>query len=212
MGSTWHAIGRQFRHPTGVGGWAIGQAMRVINKRPLDATIAALDVGPDHHILDLGCGPGSGLARLAKIAMGGGVHGIDQSEAMVRMAVRRNRKVVDEGLVTVSCADFTDLPFEDDSLDRILACNVAYFWHDEEAIMAEIRRILRPGGTVAIFFTDAATMQSWPFAGPDTHRHFGWDELTAMVLRGGAAPESVSCEQFRLGEGMSGLILTARWG
>jgi SAM-dependent methyltransferase len=208
----WHAIGRQLRHPTGVGGWAIGQAMRVVNKRPLEATIAALNVGPADHVLDLGCGPGSGLALMATIARWGAVYGIDQSDAMVRMATRRNRKAVEKGLVAVSRADFAALPLEDDSVDRILACNVAYFWHDEQAVMAEIRRVLRPGGSIAIFVTEAATMQSWPFASADTHRHFCEDDMATMLHRGGADPEGIECSRLQLGDGITGLVVTAGWG
>ena len=60
------------------------------------------------------------------------------------------------------------LPFANGSVDKILAVNVAYFWCKPAAVL----RVLRPGGGVSIYVTDASAMRRWPFADLATHRLF----------------------------------------
>jgi SAM-dependent methyltransferase len=59
----------------------------------------------------------------------------------------------------VRVADVHELPFPDATFDRVLTVNTVYFWPDLQAALAEIRRILRPGGRLVIGIRDPKQMR-----------------------------------------------------
>ena len=87
-------------------------------------------------ILDLGCGDGQLTQRIA--AAGASVTGIDASPAMVAAARSRG--------IAVEEASAESLPFADRSFDAVFS-NAALHWvRNQDAMLAEVRRVLRPGG------------------------------------------------------------------
>jgi SAM-dependent methyltransferase len=98
--------------------------------------------------LELGCGPGANLWYLAR--EGFSVTGIDGSEVALRRAAAR---LAAEGLTAeLALGDATKLPWADDSFDCVLdiECVYANSFEDSRRIVAEARRVLRPGG---LFFS-----------------------------------------------------------
>lgn len=203
----WERIGHQLAHPQGWGGYAIGQMMRVANRTPIVRAIDALAVAPTHRVLDLGCGPGSSVAMLIRRAHRGQVHGVDHSPAMLRLAARRNRDRITAGRVVLDQARFEALPYADARFDRVLAANVCYFWRDLDAVACELMRVMRPGGRLAIYATDAATMRRWRFAGPDTHRHFDAGEMRRAFAALGVPDARIECRALRLFGGAQGTVM-----
>jgi ubiquinone/menaquinone biosynthesis C-methylase UbiE len=110
--------------------------------------LAALAIEPGHHVLDVGCGPGTDLAALAA-ATGptGAVFGIDQDPQMVAKARAR---MADQPIVQVRQADAHRLPFEADSIDRARTDRVLMHVTDPAAVLAELHRVLRPGGLLTL--------------------------------------------------------------
>ncbi|MFF3554727.1 methyltransferase domain-containing protein [Streptomyces tsukubensis] len=107
-----------------------------------------LRAGPGHTVLDLGCGPGTDLAALAgSVGPGGAVIGIDASREMVELARERT-----EGLATVDVrlADIHRLPLPDAGADRARTDRVLQHVEDPAAVLAEVRRVLRPGGRLVL--------------------------------------------------------------
>lgn len=91
---------------------------------------------PDERILDLGCGDGRLTLRIA--ATGADVTGVDASLAMVAAARARG--------ITADNASAESLPYQDASFDAVFS-NAALHWvRDHDAMMSEVRRVLRPGG------------------------------------------------------------------
>jgi ubiquinone/menaquinone biosynthesis C-methylase UbiE len=205
----WRAIGHQLRHPRGRAGWATGRFMRLVNIRPNNLAITALDVQPDDHVLELGCGPGHGLALLAARAPRGIVFGLDQSSEMVSQARAANRAAVRSGSVRLFQSRFEQLPFPDRSMDKVLAVNVAYFWQDSGRVLNEVRRVLRPGGLVSVYVTDAGTMRRWKFAEAETHRLFDLVSLGQTLYAGGFRAEGIVVEDVRVTRSIAGLVATA---
>ncbi|HTW62293.1 MAG TPA: methyltransferase domain-containing protein [Terracidiphilus sp.] len=95
-----------------------------------------LNSRPGERILDLGCGDGQLTLRLA--ASGAQVTGADLSPEMAAAARARG--------VDAQVANAEALPFEDASFDAVFS-NAALHWvRDQDAMLAEVRRVLRPGG------------------------------------------------------------------
>lgn len=99
---------------------------------------------PDHVVLDIGCGTGSLVLRLADGAQQ--VHGLDLSSEMVRIA-RHKTEVQGVDNATFHVGPFDDeVPFDDASLDGLCAYSLLHLLEDREAALARIFRLLKPGG------------------------------------------------------------------
>ena len=98
--------------------------------------VAWLDAQAGERILDLGCGDGQLSARLA--ACGAKVTGADASPEMAAAARARG--------IAVELATAERLPFADASFDAVFSNAVLHWVRDQDAMMDEVRRVLRPGG------------------------------------------------------------------
>ncbi len=204
--SAWTYLGRQLRHPSGLGASVLAPVMALVNRRPNRVAIDALAVAPSDTVLELGFGPGHALRTLIAMASAGRVLGIDHSAAMLARAARRNRAAIGAGRLELRQARFDALPWGAQSVDKILAVNVAYFFGADGADLREARRVLRPGGTMAIYVTERTSMARWAFASAETHRRFDRDELMMLLLRGGFASDEVTIAPIAIPPGIRGLL------
>ena len=101
-------------------------------------------------ILDVGCGGGMTVARLAIIATEGKTYGIDYSEESVAASRRANRQGVAAGRVEILPGSVSHLPFPDQMFDLVTAVETHYYWPDLNADMREVLRVLQPGGALII--------------------------------------------------------------
>jgi SAM-dependent methyltransferase len=107
-------------------------------------------IGRDFAILDAGCGGGATVSRLAAIAPEGRVFGIDFANGSVAVSRRKNAALIAAGRVDIRKASVSRLPFDADTFDLVTAIETHYYWPDLAASMREIRRVLKPGGTLII--------------------------------------------------------------
>lgn len=104
------------------------------------------DLNERSHVLDVGCGAGSTACIIAE-RYGAYVQGIDISEVMISKAEDRANKLGMTDKVTFRVADVYELPFEDDSFDVVIIESVLLpLPGDKKKAMAEMVRVLRPGG------------------------------------------------------------------
>ncbi|MBI2526894.1 MAG: methyltransferase domain-containing protein [Candidatus Rokubacteria bacterium] len=115
--------------------------------------IDLLGVHPSDRVLEVGFGPGVGIELPAKLASSERVVGVDYSKEMVEQAVVRNAKGVEAGRVDLREGSVERLPFEDEAFDSALAVNSMQVWPDALAGLREIRRVMKPGGRIALAFT-----------------------------------------------------------
>ncbi|WP_459982509.1 class I SAM-dependent methyltransferase [Nocardioides sp. AN3] len=112
-----------------------------------------IDVHPNDHILEVGCGPGAGAELICSRLETGKLFAIDRSESGVDRTKRRCAKFVEAGRLTVRQIDLATLRVPVKRLNKVFAFNVNLFWvreaADEVALLYE--RLL-PGGTVNIFY------------------------------------------------------------
>ena len=184
--------------------------MRVVNKQPNHLAIQALSLQPRDTVLELGFGPGEALKVIAAAAPQGLVLGIDQSLDMLAQASRRNRLEIARERVQLRLGNFCSLPWPAESVDKVLAVNVAYFFSPGARDVSEAWRVLKPGGLMAVYATDKTTMSHWKFSGPDTHTLFDEDGLRSLLLGGGFCFEDVSIQSVKVGLGIRGLLAVAR--
>jgi arsenite methyltransferase len=108
-----------------------------------------LALQPGERVLDIGSGPGLLADEMAEeVGPEGRVHGIDPSESMLAIARRRDTPV------EYAAGDALALPFADAAFDAAVATQVYEYVPDMPAALAEVRRVLRPGGRLLILDTD----------------------------------------------------------
>jgi arsenite methyltransferase len=149
----------------------------------------ALGAAPGERVLDAGCGPGFYVAEtLERVGAQGSVVGVDASGPMLALAAKRcegqDNVRFHEGVVTA-------LPVADADFDRALSVQVLEYVADIPAALAELHRVLRPGGRVLIWDVDWATV-SWHSEDPARMERFlaAWDEH----LSDPALPRRLSAE------------------
>jgi ubiquinone/menaquinone biosynthesis C-methylase UbiE len=101
-------------------------------------------------ILDVGCGGGRTIEKLAALATEGTIYGIDYAEGSVAASRGRNARLIQAGRVEIEQASVSRLPFPDDKFDLVTAVETQYYWPNLVTDMQEILRVLKPGGTLVI--------------------------------------------------------------
>jgi ubiquinone/menaquinone biosynthesis C-methylase UbiE len=107
--------------------------------------IAFAGLADGERVLDVGCGTGSLAFTLAESADLGEIAAIDFSPVFVAEATRRNS----DPRIRIRQADACALPFEDGAFDRAMALLVLHFVPETGKAIAEMGRVVRPGGVVA---------------------------------------------------------------
>ncbi|HZF94898.1 MAG TPA: class I SAM-dependent methyltransferase [Allosphingosinicella sp.] len=178
-------LARQFARPQGLLG-------RIVVAPWLDRIAGAtnalvlreLAIGPREDFLEVGFGGGALLAA-ARTRTQSRVAGADVSPEMVARARRR----LGSGAEIVQ-ASVEALPFESGAFDKAASVANLYFWPDPRGGMAELARVVRPGGLLAVAFEPPEELAKWP-----GHR-FGfraWREEEVRALMESAGFGGIRC-------------------
>ncbi len=134
--------------PTGRLGTVGGQLMRVLN-RAQQREIADL-LGPltGVDVLEVGHGPGVLLGLLARTARH--VTGVDPSVEMRALAIRAHSGAIAAGWLDVRAGDAGATGLPDTAVDLVVGVNNVAIWPDLDAGVAELHRVLRPGGRLVL--------------------------------------------------------------
>ena len=122
---------------------------------------------PDRVIADLGCGPGITLAQLAPVA--GRVIGVDRERSMLELAEKRNSEF---GNIELRQGRLDALPIKDAEVHLALAMLVLHHVENLQAVLGEMRRIIRPHGQVII--VDMIPHDRRDYAESMGHQHLGF--------------------------------------
>ena len=141
---------KQARMPEGRFGAFWARFMNIGHSRLTRWGLNHISINKDDTILDIGCGGGRTVNTMAKIAAEGKVYGIDYSEVSVAVSTSKNKKLIDAGRVKILHASVDSLPFPDDMFNLVTAVESYHFWPDLINNLKEIRRVLKPGGSVII--------------------------------------------------------------
>jgi ubiquinone/menaquinone biosynthesis C-methylase UbiE len=153
------------------------------------AVLRELSLQPGQSVLDIGSGPGLLAREMAdEVGPTGRVCGVDPAEPMLEMGRRR---CADRPWVAFERGDAAALPVEDEAFDVVVTTQVYEYVPDISGALAEVLRVLRPGGLLVILDTD---YDSLVVQTDDEARHTrildAWDEH--FVHRG--LPRTLSAE------------------
>ena len=140
----------QCRKPTGRFGRLILRDFNRHHSKVTDWGLQHLAIQKHDTILDVGCGGGRTVHKLAGIATDGKVYGIDFSEESVTVSRRTNKQWIAMGRVEILPGSVSRLPFSDHMFNLVTAVETHFFWPDLVADMHEVLRVLKPGGKVII--------------------------------------------------------------
>ncbi len=172
---------RNYAHPT-----AHYPSFRVI--------LGLLGLTPEDQYVEIGCGGGE-LLQFALGTAGFGA-GIDHSPDMVKVSHENNAQAIASGRAQIVQGDVADLPWEDERFSAAASANMFFFVEEPEKALAEVYRVLRPGGRFAMV-TSADTLPvkltlGWLYK----LKSYSNDEMTRMLQKEGFGDIEVYTRKF----------------
>lgn len=124
--------------------------LQLLRRRSAETHAAHLmpHLKPGQRLLDFGCGPGTISVGLSTAIAPGEIHGVDVEESQIALA-RAAARAGGHDNALFHVGDVTDLPFEDASFDVAHCHAVLMHVPDTDAVLAEVKRVLKPGGVIA---------------------------------------------------------------
>ncbi|WP_102143446.1 class I SAM-dependent methyltransferase [Mycobacterium hubeiense] len=137
------AVNHHADHPgfAGVTGTFFGLVMLIAGRRKARLAVDVAAVSEADHVVDIGCGPGTAAREAAR--RGARVTGVDPSPAMLRVARAFTRK---KDSITWLEGTAESLPLPDGTATVVWSLATVHHWQDVDKGVAEIRRVLAPGG------------------------------------------------------------------
>ena len=145
---------KQLRKPSGLLAGKVSNKMNEINEVVYDFALEGMNITNNNVVLEIGFGNGKFFDKLFAKATGLLISGIDFSKDMVAIASRHNQSEIKQGKLDLQLGSSDNLPFSDNSFDKVFCINVIYFWDDPQKHLNEIYRVLKPEG---IFFAAIRT-------------------------------------------------------
>ena len=131
----------------------------------LRAMVSDLPVRAGDNMLDMPCGDGVYTVLLAeKVGSSGSVVGVDLSASYLASARARADHLAGAARIRFQAGNIAALPFEDNSFDLIWCAQSMYSLPDPLSALRELRRVVRPSGTISVFENDTLhqILLPWP--------------------------------------------------
>lgn len=161
--ATLQGIARQLSHPQGEDGLKIAANMKVGNGGMIQRTIDLLACEDHNTVLEIGPADGGYVPYLLSRAPHLKYYGIDISETMLAQARQQHAALITQGMASFTLGNGRELPYDDDLFDKVYTVNTLYFWEDPLLMLAAIKRVLKPGGRLAIGIRSKNLMEKLPF-------------------------------------------------
>jgi ubiquinone/menaquinone biosynthesis C-methylase UbiE len=178
--------------PQGFFGKLVGIIMKRHNRESNEWTISLLKIKPTDYVLDIGFGPGYSIQLASKLVAKGLVAGIDFSDTMLKQASIINAEAIKAGKVELKQADASSIPYGDGRFDKAYAINVIYLWSDLPLILEEIKRVVKPGGQIALYLAPLELMRKLGFTASEFFTFYTADQVAQSLSATGF--EDVRCE------------------
>jgi ubiquinone/menaquinone biosynthesis C-methylase UbiE len=178
MTSLRRQLGAQASKPSGIAGVVAAALMLVAGPSGCyhEAVAGRLDVQPDDVLLDVACGSALFLRRYAGRARR--VAGLDHSPVQVGLACHVLRRRIDAGTAEVVAGDAAAMPWAEGTFTAV-TCNCLSCIGEGEQALAEMYRVLRPGGRIVV----ATDFRADPDSIRREERDWGWRGWTMAELQ-----------------------------
>ena len=140
----------QYRCPKGSRGRLVATMMNQHHEPLTLWGLSKVTIGLAYVVLDVGCGGGKTVNRLAQLAPHGKVFGIDCSADMVKFSKKINKRLIAQNRVEIIDGAVEKMSFEDNFFDLLTAFETYYFWTKFPDALKEILRVLKPGGKLLL--------------------------------------------------------------
>ena len=140
----------QCQKPHGLFGRYTLWRMNKSHSKLTDWGLTHVSIQPHSTILDVGCGGGRTISKLAARATQGRVYGVDFSADSVAFSQKTNAAGIQAGRVEIRQASVSQLPFPDDTFDLITAVETHFWWPNLASDMREVFRVTKPGGQLIL--------------------------------------------------------------
>lgn len=157
-------LSAQLGNPTGLLGGIVAKKLNQNNLGPITAAVDALGPLENRTLADIGFGGGIGLELLLGASQEAVVHGVEPSGSMIKRARREFRDDISTGRLSLHSATMESLPFTSGQLDGWISLNTVYFIDDLRGSLAELERVLAPGGLGVLGVADPVWLAAQPFA------------------------------------------------
>lgn len=156
-------IARQLSHPQGEEGLKVAANMKIGNGSMIQRTIDLLACESNNTVLEIGPADGGYVPYLLSRAPHLRYYGIDISETMLAQARQQHAALITNGMASFTLGNGRELPYDNDFFDKVYTVNTLYFWEEPFALLTEIKRVLKPGGRLAIGIRSKSIMEKLPF-------------------------------------------------
>jgi ubiquinone/menaquinone biosynthesis C-methylase UbiE len=140
-----------------------------------------MSVQPGDHILEIGCGPGNLIRKMARKIDGGYIEGVDFSKTMTSVARNRNKGNITDGRVKVVAGDFDEMSYGKETFSKACSVNTLYFWPEPVSTAGKISDVLKPGGELFLAFEDKEQLKrrklDW-----DVFRLYSTDDVRRLLV------------------------------
>ena len=134
--------------PRGLKGWFIGMIMPLFHRAIYKEVFPFLDLKPDDCLLEVGCGSGYFLKKYSSKAKS--IAGLDLSEVMIGIAIKKNKKRIADGTAEFKLGDAAELPWEEGNFSIVTSMGSFIGFPDQQKSLMEMYRVLCPKGRVVI--------------------------------------------------------------
>ncbi len=150
------------RKPEGEDGIHVGELMNDGNAGINLHAIAVLHPKQGDSILEIGMGNGQFVKHIVCVDSDIYYRGIDYSDVMVEESIARNQNLKEFYDIGFELGTAHRMPYEDSSFDKVLTINTFYFWDDHKTVINEIKRVMRPKGSLIIGIRPPRNLKLYP--------------------------------------------------
>ena len=140
----------QCKRPTGLIGRLILRNMNARHSKVTDWGLSQISFAGLGAVLDVGCGGGKTLSKLAALVPTGMLYGVDHSSESVKVAKKLNRLEIQQGRIEIREASVSELPFPENTFDLVTAIESHFWWPNLVSDLGQVLRVLKTGCTFLI--------------------------------------------------------------
>lgn len=177
----YNEIAQQLKCPSGEKGVKVAEVMFRSNSNMIYKTIDRLGLKSNDVVLEIGFGSAKHLNYVFAASKNLTYKGIELSTLMFEKGKEVKEMLTNEDIELILVNDPMILPFDDQKFNHCFTVNTIYFWPDPIKYLAEIFRVLKPGGSITITYIREDFLRKQPFAQEEVFRFYKTEWLIRVL-------------------------------